>query len=63
MNFQVIWKIDLEADSAEEAAAKALIIQRDNDPNNMATVFEVQCTEPPYYSETVDLSSQGGEGA
>lgn len=39
--YLVTWKIDMDADSPEEAAAKALIVQRDNDPANTATHFEV----------------------
>jgi len=38
--YRVTWVIDLEADSPEEAARKALEIQRD--PDSTATVFEVQ---------------------
>ena len=40
--YLVTWTIDIEADAPEEAAAQALIIQRDNDPANTATVFSVQ---------------------
>jgi hypothetical protein len=39
--YLVRWEIDIEADSPEEAAARALMIQRDNDPANTATVFDV----------------------
>ena len=38
-NFCVMWEIDIEADSPEEAAIKALGIQRD--PTSWATVFDV----------------------
>jgi len=38
-NFLVVWKIDIEAESAEEAAALALEIQRDHE--SQATFFEV----------------------
>lgn len=41
-SYLVTWRIDIEADSPEEAAARALIIQRDNDPANTATMFEVR---------------------
>ena len=56
--FVVVWRIDIEADSPEEAAAKALIIQRDNDPANTATVFEVTHTGRYGIKKrvTVDLS-------
>lgn len=39
--YLVTWRIDMEAISPKEAAAMALILQRDNDPANTATVFEV----------------------
>jgi len=39
--YHVTWSIELDADSPEEAAAKALIIQRDDDPANTAVVFHV----------------------
>lgn len=40
MAYQVTWTIDIEdADNPEEAARKALDIQRD--PNSIATVFTV----------------------
>lgn len=40
--YWVTWEIDIEdVDSPEEAAARALIIQRDSDPANGATVFKV----------------------
>ena len=39
MMFTVTWEIDVEADSHEEAAQKALEIQRD--PESIATCFEV----------------------
>ncbi len=37
--YKVIWEIDIDAESAEEAARKALAIMRD--PESRATVFEV----------------------
>jgi hypothetical protein len=37
--YQVVWRMDIEADSAEEAAEKALAVHRD--PQSIATVFEV----------------------
>jgi hypothetical protein len=37
--FYIEWRIELEADSPEEAARKALKIQRD--PESIATVFHV----------------------
>lgn len=41
--YRVIWEIDIEADSPEEAAEKALIIQRD--PESTATNFTVVHTQ------------------
>lgn len=38
-DYRVIWKIDIEADSALKAAQEALEIQRDKD--SIATVFKV----------------------
>ncbi|WP_037500615.1 hypothetical protein [Sphingomonas jaspsi] len=61
-NFRVRWEIDIDADNATEAAARALIIQRDNDPANSANVFEVAETFQGDLGlmigsfETVDLS-------
>jgi hypothetical protein len=37
--YVVRWEIDIEADTAEDAARKALAIQRD--PESIATIFEV----------------------
>jgi hypothetical protein len=37
-SYLVTWKIDIDADTPEEAACTALIIQRDNDPANTATI-------------------------
>ena len=39
MNYRVTWEIDIEADSAHEAAETALEIQRR--PDSTATVFTV----------------------
>lgn len=36
--YRVVWKIDVEADSFEDAAREALRIQRD--PTSIATVFD-----------------------
>lgn len=40
VQFRVSWKIDIEAESAEDAARAALAIQRE--PDSIATVFEVK---------------------
>jgi len=40
MEYRVIWTIDIDADSPEDAARKALAIHRD--PNSWATHFEVR---------------------
>lgn len=62
--YRVVWEIDLEADSHEEAAAKALAIQRD--PNSIATVFRVwdaRHRELPMRGVTIDLSGRNRTGA
>lgn len=43
-HYLVSWEIDVEesADNPEEAAAQALIVMRDNDPDNTATMFRVR---------------------
>lgn len=43
-NYFVKWTIDIEADSPEEAAQKALEIQRN--PESIATCFSVKETTP-----------------
>ena len=55
--YLVQWSIDMEAESHEEAAAKALIVQRDNDPANSATVFKV-IDKGNGLGKTVDLSER-----
>jgi hypothetical protein len=59
-SYTVRWEIDVEADSPEEAAARVLKIQRNNDPANLATVFDV--TETRIGMQTkwkrVDLSAE-----
>ena len=59
--FRVCWEIDIEADNPEEAAARALIVQRDNDPANSATVFDVRRRIGSGFglAVRVDLSNQG----
>lgn len=62
-HYRVLWEIDIEADSPQEAAAQALIIQRDNDPANSANVFEVRELVSPASAlfkpaVTVDLSDE-----
>lgn len=39
MQYRVLWEIDVQAGSAEEAAQAALAIQRD--PDSTAVVFDV----------------------
>lgn len=43
MEYRVIWEIDLDADSPEDAARKAMEIQRD--PASIATCFVVRDLE------------------
>ncbi len=56
--YRVGWVIDIQADSHEQAARKALDIHRD--PSSIATVFEVQCRYGPGgvvgSARSVDLS-------
>ena len=56
--FDVEWTIDIEADTAEQAARKALEIQRD--PASLATWFIVtRLRERPsdnYHPERIDLA-------
>ncbi|WP_171182334.1 hypothetical protein [Ruegeria sp. HKCCD8929] len=56
--FRVTWEIDIEADTATEAAARALAIMRDNDPLNTATVFT--CVDPECEATVVDLDEEDG---
>jgi hypothetical protein len=51
MEYRVIWTIDLDADSPEDAAFKALAIQRDT--ASIATHFEV--IDPEGQTKEVDL--------
>lgn len=54
--YTVTWTIEVEADYAEEAARKALAIQRDTD--SIATVFEV--SRPGLRTVMVDLTPEEG---
>lgn len=42
-SYRVEWTMDIEADSPEEAARKALAVQRN--PESIATVFDVQADD------------------
>lgn len=53
MEYRVIWTIDLNADSPEDAARKALDIHRN--PDSWATHFQVQ--DPQGRIQEVDLGS------
>ena len=59
--FHVRWEIGIDADTAEEAAARALIVQRDADPENAATVFDV--TGPDGACVVVDLDCEADDVA
>ena len=50
-SYLVEWTIDIEADTAEEAARAALAIHRD--PDSIATVFQVRRGDSP--AVTFDL--------
>lgn len=52
--FNVTWTIDVNADSALEAARIALVIQQD--PASIATVFTVTNNDETCVSEEIDLS-------
>ena len=58
--YQVVWKIEIDADNATEAAARALIIQRD--PESTATVFEVS-ERHKGEAVTIDLPAAQDPGA
>jgi hypothetical protein len=53
--YHVTWTIEVEADSALDAAEQALDIQRD--PDSWAVVFEVRENTP---TTTVDLRGEKG---
>lgn len=65
-SYHVMWEIDLDATSAEDAARRALKIQRD--PGSMATVFDVteeNCDDAiKEHTERIDLEeiSQAEQG-
>lgn len=52
--YRIVWEMELEADSAEEAAAKCLRIHRD--PESIATVFRV--TDESGLTLSVDLTEE-----
>ncbi len=58
--YLVTWRIDIDADSPEEAAAQALTIQRDIE--STAAVFEVLETDDliDHAPVTIDLDGLGG---
>jgi hypothetical protein len=51
--FHILWEIDIEAETAEEACRKALAIQRD--PQSISTVFDV--VSPGGGTERFDLEA------
>ena len=55
-SYKVIWAIDIEADSHQEAAEIALDIQRD--PDSIATIFEVTDTD----NKEAQMVDSGREG-
>ncbi len=52
MKYRVVWEIDLDAESFEDAANQALEIQRD--PESIATCFIV--TDEQGHRQDVDLA-------
>lgn len=66
--YRVRWEIDIEADTPEEAALRALIVQRNRDEANVATVFDVAERDGRWLDdadswETVDLKETTAEQA
>jgi hypothetical protein len=60
MEYKVAWHIDIDADSPEDAARKALAIQRN--PESIATVFNVRTVGLPVNEyTTVDISKLDGD--
>lgn len=57
MTKRVVWEIDVEADTPEEAARQALAIQRDL--QSTATVFDV--TDAAGNTVQIDLEEEEGE--
>ena len=60
--YRIEWEIELDADSPQEAAEKALAIHRN--PNSMATVFDVTEFDAPDHRDSnwrIDLSEDAGE--
>lgn len=58
--FLVCWEIQLDAETAREAAEKALEIQRD--PSSIATVFDVWAEDEEHDYYRIDLSKEETEG-
>lgn len=52
-SYYVVWRMEIEADSHEDAARRALAIHRD--PESIATVFDV-CEAPHGFERTIDLT-------
>jgi len=57
MQYKVVWTIDIEANSPQEAAKEALLIQRDK--GSEATAFEVCNPNTGKLIESVDLETDG----
>jgi hypothetical protein len=57
-NYRVIWRIDVEAESAVAAAERALKVQRD--PESIASLFEVvECPSPGAANRSFDTADSG----
>jgi hypothetical protein len=54
MQYRITWEIDVEADTPQDAARKALRIQRKRD--SIATVFDV--TDEAGRTSTIDLNPE-----
>lgn len=57
--YQVTWTIEVEAESAREAAQIALGIQRD--ATSIATVFDVEDLEDLNCTVTIDLGEEAAQ--
>jgi len=57
MQYKVVWTIDIEANSPQEAAKEALAIQRD--AGSEAVAFEVKDPNTGKLIESVDLETDG----
>lgn len=60
MDYHITWRIELEAESFEEAAQIAQQIQRD--PNSIATLFEVKDASGTLRELDIVPTEEGSQG-